>query len=115
MAHTNEEILALKQTIKLSEVIRSRGVELRKKGKQLFGLCPFHAEDTPSLAVDDEKGLWNCLGKCGVGGDVFSFIMRMDAVSFGEAFLLLTENGKRQKLFSKGSQSGASSPRQPRG
>ncbi len=96
MAHTNEEILALKQTIKLSEVIRSRGVELKKKGKQMFGLCPFHDEESPSLAVDDEKGLWNCLGKCGIGGDVFSFVMKSDAVSFGKAFEMLKKDSPQR-------------------
>jgi DNA primase catalytic core len=92
MAIANEEILALKQTIKLSDVVRSRGVELKRKGKQMFGLCPFHDEDSASLAVDDEKGLWNCLGKCGVGGDVFSFIQKADGVSFGQAFKMIKES-----------------------
>ncbi|NJM52727.1 MAG: hypothetical protein HC846_04620 [Blastocatellia bacterium] len=96
MAIANEEIFKLKQSIKLSEVMRSRGVELKRKGKQMFGLCPFHAEETPSLAVDDGKGLWNCLGKCGVGGDVFSFIQKIDSCSFQAAFALLTENGNRK-------------------
>ncbi|MBK6590051.1 MAG: hypothetical protein IPG22_17340 [Acidobacteria bacterium] len=67
MAIENEDILALKQTISLADVVRSRGVELRKKGRQLWGLCPFHEDTEPSFAVDERKGLWNCLGKCGEG------------------------------------------------
>jgi DNA primase catalytic core len=86
MAIPNEEIERVKESIKLSEVIRARGVELKRKGKQLFGICPFHSEDSPSLAVDDEKGLWNCLGKCATGGDVFSFIQKADGINFKEAF-----------------------------
>ncbi|MBK9766945.1 MAG: toprim domain-containing protein [Chloracidobacterium sp.] len=91
MAIENEDILALKQTISLADVVRSRGVELRKKGRQLWGLCPFHEDTEPSFAVDERKGLWNCLGKCGEGGDAFSFVMKADGIGFAEAFALLQE------------------------
>ncbi|MEO8648378.1 MAG: CHC2 zinc finger domain-containing protein [Acidobacteriota bacterium] len=91
MAIENEDILALKQTVSLADVVRSRGVELRRKGRQLWGLCPFHADSEPSFAVDERKGLWNCLGKCAEGGDVFSFVMKSDGIGFAEAFALLQE------------------------
>ncbi len=97
MAIENEDILALKQTISLAEVVRSRGVELKKKGRQLWGLCPFHADTEPSFAVDERKGLWNCLGKCGEGGDVFSFVMKADGVGFAEAFALLEEGSPQRR------------------
>lgn len=90
MAIENEDILALKQTISLADVVRSRGVELKKKGRQLWGLCPFHEETEPSFAVDERKGLWNCLGKCGEGGDALSFVMKADSVDFKQAFELLS-------------------------
>ncbi|MBK6722990.1 MAG: hypothetical protein IPG58_06815 [Acidobacteria bacterium] len=86
MAIENEDILALKQNISLAGVVRSRGVELKKKGRQLWGLCPFHEDTEPSFAVDERKGLWNCLGKCGEGGDAFSFVMKADGIGFAEAF-----------------------------
>jgi DNA primase catalytic core len=92
MKIAESDIQQLKESVKLSEVIRSRGVELKKKGKQLWGLCPFHAEDEPSFAVDEKKGLWNCLGKCQTGGDVFSFVMKSDGINFKQAFALLSEN-----------------------
>ncbi len=92
MAIPESEIEKLKQSISLAEVIRSRGVELKRKGRQLWGLCPFHAEDEPSLAVDERKGLWNCLGKCQTGGDVFSFVMKADAINFKQAFERLAES-----------------------
>ena len=60
--------------------------------QQLWGLCPFHAEDEPSFAVDEKKGLWNCLGKCQTGGDVLSFVMKSDGINFKQAFELLSEN-----------------------
>lgn len=76
MAILEKEIERIKQTVSLASIIRSRGVVLKKKGRQLWGLCPFHSEDEPSLAVDENKGLWNCLGKCNEGGDVFNFVMK---------------------------------------
>lgn len=87
-----KEIERVKQTISLAAVILSRGVELKKKGRQLWGLCPFHSEDEPSFAVDEKKGLWNCLGKCQTGGDAFSFVMKADGINFKQAFALLSEN-----------------------
>jgi len=75
MAIPENEIERVKAQVSLADVVRSRGVELKKKGRQLWGLCPFHAEDEPSFAVDERKGLWNCLGKCQTGGDVFSFVL----------------------------------------
>jgi DNA primase len=92
MAIPESEIERIKSNVSLADVIRRRGVELKRKGKQLWGLCPFHAEDEPSLAVDERKGLWNCLGKCQTGGDVFSFVMESDGINFKEAFALLSEN-----------------------
>ena len=61
MAIPENEIERVKAQVSLADVVRSRGVELKKKGRQLWGLCPFHAEDEPSFAVDERKGLWNCL------------------------------------------------------
>ena len=89
MAIPETEIERVKSNVSLAEVIRSRGVTLKKKGRQLWGLCPFHSDSEPSLAVDEEKGLWNCLGKCGEGGDVFSFVMKADGMGFAEAFEML--------------------------
>jgi DNA primase len=82
MAIPENEIERVKSNVSLAAVIRARGVELKRKGKQLWGLCPFHAEDEPSFAVDEKKGLWNCLGKCQTGGDAFSFVMKSDGIGF---------------------------------
>jgi DNA primase len=59
-------------------------IDLRKAGKEYIGLCPFHADKTPSFSVSEEKGLFHCFG-CGESGDVFDFIMKLDGVSFVEA------------------------------
>jgi len=61
-----------------------RFVNLRKAGVNWKGLCPFHSEKTPSFMVNPKKGIFHCFG-CGVGGDVFGFLMRQDRVSFPEA------------------------------
>jgi DNA primase len=61
-----------------------RFVNLRKAGQNYKGLCPFHGEKTPSFIVNPRKGIFHCFG-CGVGGDVFGFLMRQDRLSFPEA------------------------------
>ena len=67
-----------------------RFVNLRKAGQNYKGLCPFHAEKTPSFMVNPKKGIFHCFG-CGVGGDVFGFLMRQDRLSFPEAVRVLAK------------------------
>ncbi len=59
-------------------------LSLERRGKNMVGLCPFHGEKTPSFTVSPEKQLFHCFG-CGASGNVFSFIMQMDNLSFPEA------------------------------
>jgi DNA primase len=65
-------------------------VPLRRTGRTWKGLCPFHAEKTPSFTVNPERQIWHCFG-CNRGGDVFSFLMEIDKVSFPEALTSLAE------------------------
>ncbi len=65
-------------------------LSLRKRGKNYFGLCPFHAEKTPSFSVNPEMQIFRCFG-CGAGGNVFHFIMRIEGLSFPDAVRLLAE------------------------
>ena len=67
-----------------------RFVNLRKAGVNWKGLCPFHGEKTPSFMVNPKKGIFHCFG-CGVGGDVFGFVMRQDRLSFPEAVRALAK------------------------
>ncbi len=62
----------------------SRYVTLTRSGASYKGRCPFHKDDTPSFVVSSEKGLWHCFG-CGEGGDVVSFLMKIERLTFGEA------------------------------
>src|ERR1017187_10510805 len=65
-------------------------VKLRKSGANYVGLCPFHQEKTPSFAVHPVKQIFHCFG-CGVGGDVFKFVMLMDNLPFPEALRRVAE------------------------
>src|SRR5690348_2010015 len=65
-------------------------VQLRKTGANMMGLCPFHPEKTPSFAVHPAKQIFHCFG-CGVGGDVFKFIMLVENLSFPEALERLAD------------------------
>jgi DNA primase len=78
-----EKILEIRDRASIVEVI-SDYVTLKRSGRNSMGLCPFHAEKTPSFTVSDEKGIFHCFG-CGAGGSVFHFLMQYDHLSFPEA------------------------------
>lgn len=65
-------------------------VPLKKMGRNYFGLCPFHSEDSPSFSVSAEKQIFYCFG-CNAGGDVFRFLMLKDGISFPEAVQRLAD------------------------
>jgi DNA primase catalytic core len=65
-------------------------VQLKKAGTTFKGLCPFHGEKTPSFTVTPGRDSWKCFG-CGLGGDVFSFVMQRDGVTFPDALRTLAQ------------------------
>jgi len=73
----------VRNTAGIVEVIGSY-INLRKRGRNHVGLCPFHSEKTPSFHVSEERQWFHCFG-CGAKGDVFKFIMQVDSLSFPEA------------------------------
>jgi DNA primase len=75
-----------------ADIVRVVGeyVRLKKSGQNFTGLCPFHQEKTPSFAVHPVKQIYHCFG-CGVGGDVFKFVMEMDKITFPEAVRAVAE------------------------
>lgn len=86
------EIERVKRANDLADVVRSRGIKLVRRGKQYVGLCMFHEDHDPSFIVDPKKQLWNCLGACNEGGDVYRFVMKADGVDFREAHQRLIAN-----------------------
>ncbi|WP_243290590.1 DNA primase [Bacillus sp. FJAT-47783] len=65
-------------------------VQLKKQGRNYFGLCPFHGENTPSFSVSPDKQIFHCFG-CGAGGNVISFLMQIEGLSFTESVAKLAE------------------------
>jgi DNA primase len=84
-----------------------RFVNLRRAGQNYKGLCPFHSEKTPSFMVNPRKGIFHCFG-CGVGGDVFGFLMRQDRLSFPEAVRALARQAGVALPEERGARSGDS-------
>lgn len=78
-----DKLLEIKDAASLEEVV-GQYVKLQVRGKNLVGLCPFHADTTPSFTVAPEKGIFHCFG-CGAGGNIFSFLMQYHRLSFPEA------------------------------
>ena len=95
---------ALTERCDIADVV-SQYVQLTKKGGNLFGLCPFHNEKTPSFSVSPDKQIYHCFG-CGKGGGVVNFIMEIENLSFPEAVKFLAdragmtvpEDGQDQEL-----------------
>lgn len=90
MARYSEEILdEIRTRLDIVAVI-SEYVPLKKGGKNFKGLCPFHQEKTPSFMVDEERQIFHCFG-CGEGGNIFTFIMKMEKLNFPEAIKMLAQ------------------------
>jgi len=99
MKVTEEQINEIRASTDIVEVI-SEYVTLKKKGKTYFGLCPFHAETAPSFAVDRERQIFHCFG-CGEGGNVFSFLMKKENISFPDALKLVAKRRGIELIFSE--------------
>ena len=78
-----EKISEIKNAADIVDIV-SEAVLLKKAGKNHIGLCPFHSEKTPSFTVSPDKQIFYCFG-CGAGGNVFSFLMKQEGLSFPEA------------------------------
>lgn len=95
------QIDEIKEKLDILEVIGDY-VPLKKVGKNYRGLCPFHSEKTPSFYVSPERQTYHCFG-CGRGGDVFSFIMEKEGLTFPEALRFLAERAGVKLEEGKGS------------
>ena len=80
----------IKNSIRLSEVI-GKNISLKRRDKSNYiALCPFHKEKTPSFNVSDDKGFFHCFG-CGKNGDIFTYVMEMENVTFVDALKKLAD------------------------
>ncbi len=80
MQVTKEGIERIKSASDLAAIVAERGIELKKKGRQLVAPCPFHKEKTASFNVSSAKGLFHCFG-CGASGDVIGFFLFDEVVA----------------------------------
>lgn len=81
----------IKSKIDIVDLV-SQTVKLRKSGRSYAGLCPFHSNTrTPAFYVFPESQTWHCFGACGMGGDIFTFVMKKDNVDFSDALKTLAE------------------------
>jgi DNA primase len=84
-----DTVAEIKRKLTIQDVVGPY-VKLTRAGKALKGLCPFHKEKTPSFTVSLERGSYHCFG-CGEGGDMFSFVEKMEGLDFKGALKLLAD------------------------
>ena len=84
----DETVERIKREISVQRLVEARGIKLKRVGKNLVGLCPFHKEQKPSLTVTPSTNKWRCFG-CGKGGTVFDWVMHTEGISFSHALQLL--------------------------
>lgn len=95
MARYSEEIIEqVRQNNDIVEII-SQYVHLTRKGRNYFGLCPFHNEKSPSFSVSPERQIFHCFG-CGVGGNIYTFLMKIEGIGFKDAIEQLAEKANIQ-------------------
>ena len=80
---SDEKINEIRSSVNIVDII-SNYLPLTSKGKNYFGVCPFHDDHSPSMSVNPERQIFKCF-TCGVGGNVFSFISKYENISFLEA------------------------------
>ncbi len=89
MRYSDELLEEIRSRNDIVDVV-SQYVILKRSGRNYFGLCPFHNEKSPSFSVSPDKQIFHCFG-CGVGGNVFHFIMKIENISFIESVQMLAE------------------------
>ena len=87
VAYPREEIDRVRERTDLVE-LASEVTKVKKSGRSVMAICPFHQEKTPSLSIDAARGLYHCFG-CGKSGDVFRWVQETQSVDFRDALELL--------------------------
>ncbi|MFB6286431.1 MAG: DNA primase [Candidatus Bipolaricaulia bacterium] len=86
---TRDEIETIRSRINIVDVV-ARYVAVRASGNNYLALCPFHPDESPSMTVSADKGLFHCFG-CGAGGDVYTFLSKIENVEFPDAVRRLAD------------------------
>ena len=94
LRYSDEIIEEIRQNNDVVDII-SQYVHLTRKGRNYFGLCPFHNEKSPSFSVSPDRQIFHCFG-CGVGGNVYTFLMKIEGITFKEALEQLAERANIQ-------------------
>ncbi len=92
--YSDEIIDEVRQSTDIVDLI-SQYVHLKRSGRNYFGLCPFHNEKSPSFSVSPDKQIFHCFG-CGVGGNAFTFLTKIEGINFKEAVEQLAERSNIQ-------------------
>ena len=92
--YSDEIIEEVRQNNDIVDII-SQYVHLTRKGRNYFGLCPFHSEKSPSFSVSPDRQIFHCFG-CGVGGNIYTFLMKIEGITFKEALEQLAERANIQ-------------------
>src|SRR3990170_8636688 len=103
MAIADEDIERLRSTVSIVDVV-GQYVQLKRTGRNWVGLCPFHAERTPSFNVREETGRYRCFG-CDKSGDVFTFVQEHEHVDFVGAVEMLASKVGIQLTYTSTGQS----------
>lgn len=90
----DEKINQIREAVDIVDLV-GEYVQLKKQGRNYFGLCPFHGENSPSFSVSPDKQIFHCFG-CGAGGNIFTFLMDIEGYNFMEAAGVLAEKGNIQ-------------------
>ena len=84
-----EEILSIQRKVNIVDIVKDY-VPLTQKGRNYFGVCPFHDDHNPSMSVSPEKQMYKCF-VCGASGNVFNFVMEYEKVSYYEAVKIVAD------------------------
>ena len=101
---TDEDKEKVRQATDFVQLV-AETVELRQRGQEFWGCCPFHGEKSPSFKVNPGTGLWHCFG-CGEGGDVFSYVQKRENLEFPDAIRYLADRAGIELAEERGGRRG---------